>query len=328
MSRRRRSEAGAALLMALWFSAGAAILAMAFLQGARTETGIAAGALAATRARLAEEAAVAWSAARLLDEEIVLEPGGTALEWSFEDIGLGIAVSAESGRIDVNYAAIETLTELATKLGVEEDEVEALGEALADWRKEGEAEGVHIDRPPLGSRLLPPREHRLAHVAELRSLPGVPPAAYTALAPWLTVHTREPLPENSLLPPLLRVTPRGADGRQGQEEEASVERQDAPLDATPPDAGAPETRADTDPDADEDLDPRADPEAEAGTSGDRRTDPLQLYRLRIATRQPGGYTTLREVVLWLRPGKPRPYRILDFSAPLVGTGGREPRWRS
>lgn len=306
MSRRR--ERGAALVMALWFSAAAAILAMAFLQGARTQNTIAAGALGATRARLAEEAAVAWSAARLLAEEVVLEPGGTALTWSLGDIRLDILVSAESGRIDVNYAAVETLMELAGKLGVAAEEVEALGEALRKWRKEDEPEGVRIERPPLGSRLLPPVRRRLERVAELRMVPGMPPAAYAALAPWLTVQTREAMPDSGLLPSLLQLTP-----RRNPALEPGRNAGGSPVD---------EVGEEQSTDGDEAGGTAGDGQAQR-PAGDRRTDPLQLYRLLIATHQPVGYTSRREVVLWLRPGHPRPYRILEWSAPLVATEGRE-----
>lgn len=295
-----------ALLMALWFAAGAAILAMAFLQGTRSETAIATGVLGETRARLAEDAALAWAVARLLDEEIVLRPGGTPIRASFEGIELDLLVSAESGRIDVNYAAVETLAELAGNLGIEEAEVEAFEEALADWREDDGAEGVDMERPRLGSRLVPPRHHHLEHVAGLRTVPGVPPAVYRALAPWLTVYTREPMPDNGLLPPLLRVTPRGGDMPASDGQEAASAESGASPEAAP--SGL----------ADDTGIAGEDGESEAAGEGDgRRSDPLQLYRVRIATRQPDGYTSGREIVLWLRPGRSRPYRILDFSPPLV-----------
>lgn len=279
---------GAALLVVLWLAVAATGLALALLEATRRAAPDDRRAVDAIRLRLAVQAAVQATAARLLREEVELGPEGGRLGFEQDGIALRVRVTAESGLVDLASASPGLLRGLAEATGRTAVEARALAEEV-ERRRSGRG-GEATDAPTVGATaataLRPPARPGLDHPAEVAELPGADPEAVRveSVARWLalvTLGTGRSEPLADLAPEPVRAAlagePRGPSGSLG-----------GPSDGGP-----------------------------AGTApaGPRRADPANLYRLAIVARTPAGRIAVRSARLLLKPGEDRPVRIVDWSGP-------------
>ncbi len=279
---------GAALLVVLWLAVAATGLALALLETTRRAGPEDRRTVDGIRLRLAAQAAVQATAARLLLEEIELPPEGGRLAWVQDGIELRVRVAAESGLVDLASASPGLLRGLAEATGRTAVEARALAEEIERRRSGRGAEPPDAAAGGLGaaSALRPPARPGLDHPVEVAALPGArfEAARVEGVARWLSLVTlgtgrSEPLAD--LAPPAVRAALAGETGGRPAS------------DGGPPAAASGGTAA----------------------AGARRADPAGLYRLAIVARTPAGRVAVRSARLLLRPGEERPARILDWSGP-------------
>ncbi len=132
MNRRRRSEAGLALLSVLWILLLLSALAASAVYVARTQAMLTHRSLELAQAQAATDAAIVDTISRLSDDQVARHPpvDGTQRTWEFGGVSLQIAVSNESGRIDLNGADPKLLAAFLESQGVPAEQVTKLIEAI------------------------------------------------------------------------------------------------------------------------------------------------------------------------------------------------------
>lgn len=202
---------GIAQLVVLWALLLLGTLAMSFAFSMRTEALASRNGLEVARAyfqaRTGVDRAVALLSSVPADNVLAGTVTGGVDGATYE-----ARVTAESGRIDINFVSGEALKEVLRNGGLSGDEAERVGDAILDWRDEddqprpGGAEEQDYASLPEPVR---PRNGRLNSVGELRYVRGVTPEFYTRfLAAVFTVDSGMPGVNVNLAPvEVLRVLP-------------------------------------------------------------------------------------------------------------------------
>jgi general secretion pathway protein K len=201
------------LVVVCWIIALLAIMATSFSYSLRTETMLATSAVEHARARALAEGGVAYAAMHLSSpvaaEDWSLE--GSATEWPMAGATLTISVRGESGKVDLNKAKPELLRALLQSAEVEEDALDALVDAIEDWRDSNDLRGLNgaeSDEYRAAGRELGPRNARFESVEELQLVLGMTPEIYQKVAGELTVFSRqEGINPDMASPALLRTLP-------------------------------------------------------------------------------------------------------------------------
>lgn len=228
MTRRRapgRRERGIALLAVLWVVALLSVMALDVLAAARREAGVAADGAIRARLDAAADAGIALGIHALL--QAAAEPGarGTAarfrpgappLEESVAGVSLSIAITDESGRIDLNLAEPPLLIRLFEALDLPRPRAEALAAAIQDWSDQDDVPGARggAEAPAYRAAGLPvpPRNGAFRSVDELRHVLGMTPELFARVAPAVTVHGQREMPDRETAAPLV-LRALGAGGR-------------------------------------------------------------------------------------------------------------------
>jgi general secretion pathway protein K len=189
-----RRQRGVAFIVVIWLLALLAVIMGAFTLLARTEGLQARFLFDGTQARYAAEAGVNRAVISLYDPDPERRwiPDGRAYEFPFEGAEVSIAVTDESGRIDVNAADQQTLTNLFLSIGLDELEASRMADRIIDFRDpddlvmpngaeapEYEAEGL-----PYG-----PKNAPFDLVSELQQVLGMSYERFTQIEPAVTVYT-------------------------------------------------------------------------------------------------------------------------------------------
>lgn len=197
---------GAALLLVLWLTALLAALVGAFALTARMESlqGQVArdGSVARERAR----AGLEYALVRVADTQPRTRwvPDGRDYRWQFAGAPVRVRVVDESGKVDLNQADANLLTQLMRVLDVPEDTARGLAGTILDWRDadslnqpQGGAEDTDYASAglPYGAKDAP-----FESVAELQQLLGMTPEIFARLSPYLTLYSGRTLPDSSYAP--------------------------------------------------------------------------------------------------------------------------------
>lgn len=202
-----RQSRGAALMLVLWLIALLTALVGAFALTARVEH---------QQGRTLSDGLVAQEAARAgleyalgrvddPDPRMRWRPDGRAYRWRFADADVQVRIVDESGKVDLNQADANLLTELLKGAGASPDQATAVAGAILDWRDpdpltqpSGGAEDPDYAAASLsyGAKDAP-----FETVAEVEQVLGMTPALYARLAPNLTVVGNAPVPRREFAPP-------------------------------------------------------------------------------------------------------------------------------
>ena len=245
LAQRRPGERGIALIMVLWVVAFLALVLSAFAGESRVALDIARNRLAAAKAETAADAgvALALSGVAAAVSEAARAPGapptggaweadGTVHELEWRGAALRVRVDSESGKVDLNAAPDEAFAALFQGLGIAPGQAADLAAALIEWRKRRAAAlGIATRRP--ADRLSDEPNGPFFALEELKRVPGVTPEIYAAIAPYVTVWSKQPVPDpRTASRPVLLTIP-GADPtrvdawlalREGQQAAAAVPR--------------------------------------------------------------------------------------------------------
>ncbi len=202
-SLRRTSQGGAALLLVLWLIALMTAVVGAFAMTARIEH---------LQGRVLSQGVVAEQAARAgleyamtrvtdFDQRRQWLPDGRDYEWSFDGAKVTVQIIDETGKIDLNAADATLLTGLIKAVGTDPQLARNLASAILDWRDpdslsqaEGGAEDAQYEAAerPYGAKDAP-----FETIAELQLVLGMTPEIFTKIAPYLTVFSGQPQPNQA-----------------------------------------------------------------------------------------------------------------------------------
>lgn len=294
-----KTQRGIALMLVLWVIALLIIIAVGLTADQRSETSLAANQLGAARFRALGDAAIGYAVYQLnapvnllQDQAAVLEtdlwvPDGAPWAWRFAGEDLSIRVTDEQSLIDLNQASRELLSALFGALDLPAEEVDALADAVLDWRDPDDLHQLYGAEDPdyrAAGRPYGAKDGPFDSVEELQQVLGFDRALYLALAPVLTVSGSASPSNVDVAPPLVRAA---LEGISLEELEQRIE-EDAAI---------------------------ADP---AGAAGVNRGGPL--YRVRVSLLgAPGAATPSMEALVRIEPGLFPPFRVLwrNF-APVQG----------
>lgn len=201
----RSHERGVAFILVLWLLALLTILLGSFALITRTEGLQARHLFDTTAAHYAAEAGVNRAVFQMAtpDPQQRWIPDGRKYELEFEGAALRLAVTDESGLIDLNAADTLTLSNLFLAQGVEQAQADALADAILDWRDTDDlvspngAEDANYDAEgyAYGAKDAP-----FDTVSEVQQVMGMSYELFERVAPALTIYSGQPLPNPAFAP--------------------------------------------------------------------------------------------------------------------------------
>ena len=209
MPERNAAERGIVLVLVLWAITVLAVIAGTFSAGARTQMGLAHNAVANAEAEALADAGIYRAIDGLLNapEEAAPRTDGTVYAWSFGGGDVRYSVTDETGKIDVNLASADLLARLFEAAGEAPDASRAIAAAVVDYR-DGDDEpspGGAEDRDYGDAGFGEAKDAPFEMIEELTNVIGMTPALYRRIAPYVTVHADDGVPDASVAPPLVRL---------------------------------------------------------------------------------------------------------------------------
>ncbi|HET7845405.1 MAG TPA: type II secretion system minor pseudopilin GspK [Xanthomonadales bacterium] len=201
-----RTQRGTALLIVLWVVALLGILLGSFVVLARSEQLQTRYLFDSTRARYAAEAGVSRAIyeMRRADPMTKWVPDGRTYEVDFDDAKLEIAITDESGKIDINMADELMLLALFHQAGADDERATKLVDAVMDWRDPDDlvrpfgAEDDDYEAAGLGYGAA---DHGFALAGELQQVLGMDYELFRKVAPMITVYARTARPNPAYASP-------------------------------------------------------------------------------------------------------------------------------
>lgn len=168
-------ESGMALLVVLWTLLLLAVIAVSLGTQARKQGFLARNASALARAEAAAEGGIVQGVAALIDQRIERRwaADGSSHRFMLDGIAIEVRIVDEAGKVDLNMGDPELLASLLEVVGADGEAALAIASAVAEQRS-GAADGH-------------PRGFETP--AELLGIPGMTPALFERVAPFVTVLT-------------------------------------------------------------------------------------------------------------------------------------------
>jgi general secretion pathway protein K len=215
-------QRGVALVMVLWVCVLLTVIASSFITERRTETLIVRNSISMARAAGAADAGVQRAlldAFRNDNSPDIWRRDGQSHDWSFDGVPVRVEMRDESAKIDVNTASDALLRGLFLSVGVPEEEVNRLLDAILDWRdadtlkRANGAEEADYRAAGLSYR---PANAPFQAVEEIQLVLGMRPDIYRRIAPMITVFSRQtgvnaPFATRAVLLAIPGVTPEVVD---------------------------------------------------------------------------------------------------------------------
>ena len=215
-----RSERGVALLVVMWACTLLAILLGGYAALAHTEGLQASYQFQQTRAHYAAEAGMmraiyALQAPNINDRWTA---DGRVYPFAYEDAKVGVSITAESGKVDLNAATPDVLARLLANTGVDAQHAATIAQAIVDWRSFPMTPQQATQRAAVytaAGRDYGPRNGPFASIDELQMVLGMNPDIYEAVAPYVTIWSGRASPDPNTAPLLaLASIPPGMDLQQ------------------------------------------------------------------------------------------------------------------
>lgn len=203
MSGKRRARPGMALVFVLWLVTALAALAVPLVRSSSEEARLVRLAQDSVRLDAAIDAVILLAAAAVADGRLV---PGSSQAFVFDGIPVEVALTGESGRVDLSAATADTLDLWLAAHAVSADQRARLRDTLLDWRDRNSL------RRPAGAEAddyrrlgrIGPADRGFFHPFELAAVPGFEPPLLFELLPEATVWSGRPEVELTLAPPALR----------------------------------------------------------------------------------------------------------------------------
>lgn len=216
MRRLPRHQRGVALLVVMWACTLLAILLGGYAVLARTEGNQANYQFEQARAHYAAKAGLmraiyALQAPNVNDRWIA---DGRVYPFAFDQAKVGVSVIAESGKVDLNAATPDILTNLFRNAGVDAGHAAAIAQAIVDWRSFPISPQQVAQRNAMyaaAGRDYGPRNGPFASVEELQMVLGITPALYEKVSPYVTIWSGRSSPDQTTAPLLALASLPGMD---------------------------------------------------------------------------------------------------------------------
>ena len=158
-----------------------------------------------TQARLAAEAGVNFAALAIRhpDEEMRWLADGRAYELDYHGAIIEVMITDERGKVDINSADEQTLTQLFFANGMDEVDAVDLAAAVLDWTDEDELtrpRGAEEGEYTAAGYELGPANRDFIMTAELLQVLGLSWELYKKMEPGLTVWSNSNLPNPAYAP--------------------------------------------------------------------------------------------------------------------------------
>lgn len=196
---RRLGEQGAALIWVFWILLALSALALAIQRLALTHAGSASVAVVRAQARGAAEAAIARTVETLLNQRGTRDPF-TAIARTHEisEFSIGVEITPEAGRIDLNHADEMLLSASFAARGVDVRTALALAAAVVDWRDADELprpDGAETLQYRRDGYAYGPRNGPFETVGELAMVKGMTATLFACIEPLFTVYSGVEMPD-------------------------------------------------------------------------------------------------------------------------------------
>jgi general secretion pathway protein K len=214
---RKHSQRGVALLVVMWACTLLAILLGGYAALAHTEGLQASYQFEQTRAHYAAEAGImraiyALQAPNINDRWVA---DGRMYPFAYENAKVGVSVISESGKVDLNAATPDILTNLFRNAGIDPQHAAAIAQAVVDWRSFPMTPQQTAQRTAAytaAGRDYGPRNGPFASIEELQMVLGMNPNLYEVVAPYVTIWSGRASPDPNTAPLLaLASIPPGMD---------------------------------------------------------------------------------------------------------------------
>jgi len=202
----RTRERGVAFVLVLWVIAMLSILLGSFALVARTENLQSRHLFDTTQARYAAEAGLnlAIFELRKPDQTQRWIADGRPYRFGYADAEIEIAITDDSGKIDINTADADLLTGLFMGRGLQQDQAQALAAAIVDWRDPDDLEqpnGAEEPEYKAAGLSYKPKNAPFDTVSELQQVLGMNYDLYSKVEPALTIYSGRSGPNTGTAPP-------------------------------------------------------------------------------------------------------------------------------
>lgn len=301
-------ERGIALVVVLWFVVAAAGMSLTFIRHGQADLMQTRETLDAVQARALVDAGVARAVVELA-RSVDRRSAPSLVEVALDGGRASVGIDPESGKIDLNAADAVLIGSLARVLEVPPERADAIGEAVVDWRDEGDLRqprGAEDRDYEAAGRAYGTPDEPFRNVEDLRYVLPVDPAVFELLAPHLTVYTGEARPQGRLAAGPVRLA---MEQRSGPKQKSDSLLGDEAGEGRPaqPAPGSPAVAASAD---------RA-----PAAAGEVVQDAKRVYAMTVTATLAGGYRRAERVVVWITDGRDGPpYRMLDRSMIAIAPG--------
>ena len=212
----RRRQRGIALLLVMWACTLLAILLGGYAVLAHTEGLQSSYQFEQARAHYAAEAGVmravyALQAPSINDRWIA---DGRVYPMLYDQAKVGVSITAEGGKVDLNAASPEVLSSLLRNAGADPVHASAITQAIVDWRSFPLSPQQVTQRNSVyaaAGRDYGPRNGPFASVEELQMVLGMTPELYAKVAPYVTIWSGRTSPDPNTAPLLALASVPGMD---------------------------------------------------------------------------------------------------------------------
>lgn len=222
----RAYERGIALVVVLWLVALLSLMAVSQSAAVRTETLVVGNLVESANARAAAYAGLQLAIADLVKPLAArdMSSDGSLYSLQFDAAQLFVAITDESGKVDLNAAPATLFARLLAASGVEQERRQALVDAILDWRDRDNLRrlnGAEEEEYRIAGLAYGPRNAPFQSLEELALVLGVDPLLYHALVPNLTIYSGSPDINRAAAPPALLEALTATEG----EEELFIDRE-------------------------------------------------------------------------------------------------------
>ena len=191
-------QRGVALILVLWVSILLTVIAGSFAFAARTDMQVVQNSVATARAEAAANAGIY----RILYE--LYKPHNDGERWqadgqthdmTFGGVKLAVSALDESGKIDINAAAVDLMKGLFVAAGLADEEATALVDAVQDWRDNDSLRrlnGAEEAEYRAAGLKYKPANMPFQTIEELQLVLGMKPELYQRIVGIITVYSRQP----------------------------------------------------------------------------------------------------------------------------------------
>lgn len=194
--KRHSRQHGIALIAVLWVTAFLAIIASTVAYQSRSSLQMTKNRVDMLKVTQAAEGAILVTVADLVNapENFANFSRGRFNQFVVDNIEVEVSLFDESGKVDLNTAPAAILQALMLEIGTDENLAARVANAIIDWRDPDDAvrvDGAEDAQYFAAGLNYGSKDQEFRRIEELSLVYGVTPQIYTALSPYVTVHSQD-----------------------------------------------------------------------------------------------------------------------------------------